>query len=104
MSRGGFVAGIFVLSSTFLVLGACVACQKDMPTAKAEVESDNPEIFPENPFNPQSGITLRDYFAATAPPWYYGGGGSTTWWKRDPQEEAKWRYEYADAMLKERAK
>lgn len=42
------------------------------------------------------GMTLRDYFAAHAPLTQFDG---ETW-----EEQAEERYEYADAMLKERSR
>jgi hypothetical protein len=63
---------------------------------------------PAFPFAALSGMTLRDYFAAHAPQ-------PPDWWMKcyaaDAQDLAtvasvlaQWRHEYADAMLKERAK
>lgn len=52
----------------------------------------------------QTGMTLRDYFAAHAPevPSWYQSGRIGTNWEEDRYFE--WRRYYADMMLAERAK
>jgi len=64
-----------------------------------------PSAFPVNAANqggpgayePDPGMTLRDWFAGQALSWPDMGGLS-------PHEAAEYVYEYADAMLAERAK
>lgn len=66
---------------------------------------DNPSAFPNQPFGsdglPEAqaspGMTLRDWFAGQALGWPDTGGLS-------PSEAAEYAYEYADAMLVQRAK
>ena len=57
----------------------------------AATETNNPNMF----FEPQGGMTLRDYFAAAALQGmlaYEQGTGASS-------DYAKWAYEYSDAML-----
>lgn len=60
---------------------------------------NNPPAFP-RPYSPstnaQEGMTLRDYFAAKAM------ANAYTQHDGNPNIIAKWAYEIADAMLKER--
>ena len=74
---------------------------------------DGGPAFPNEGFNgwgsPHSGMTLRDYFAAKAMEkidgWHmvdYGGDTKETVDRRVSEEQAKWCYQVADAMLKAR--
>lgn len=55
--------------------------------------------FPTNPKDNYPGMSLRDYFAGQA---IAGTLGTQDGWAMAPQGQAKWAYEIADAMLKER--
>lgn len=59
---------------------------------------NNPPAFPNDvkPINERVGMTLRDYFAAKAM------ANAYTQHDGNPNIIAKWAYEIADAMLKER--
>jgi len=67
---------------------------------------DNPPAFPlgvphMTEFQPEWGMSLRDWFASHAPeppPTWWGGGA------KDCAGCALWNFQYADAMLAERSK
>ena len=52
-----------------------------------------------NHFDAQSGITVRDYFAAHAPPSPARIYGDC---ENNLDELVQWNYEYADAMIRQR--
>lgn len=70
--------------------------------------SDNPSAFPVNAANlggpgayePDPGMSLRDYFAARALAW----AGGNEWFSPEAERVAARAYKMADAMLAERAK
>jgi len=76
------------------------------PTDNSRVDDGGP-AFPNvcmnDPCHPSSetGMSLRDWFASRAPeppPTWWGGGA------KDCAGYALWNFQYADAMLAERAK
>lgn len=51
-------------------------------------------------FNPQTGMTLRDYFAAKAMQGFMANKDNPMYFQ--PEHDAAWAYTIADAMLKAR--
>lgn len=71
---------------------------------------ENPPAFPWNQHqnedgtwdqDGEQGMTLRDYFAAESLGGFLSHPECTA---SSPENDAKWAYKYADAMLKERSK
>lgn len=58
------------------------------------------EKWPDGSYEAQSGMTLRDYFAASAMQALIGADLEA---RQNPDKAAHWAYQNADAMLKERS-
>lgn len=89
------------MKQLLVLLVMLAGCAKAPEPSRVRKRYDGGQAYPMHygtSYTPHAGMTIRDYFAAHAPPRTRRAGEDDN----EAELEAKWRWEYADEMLRQR--